>query len=154
MKNKLLIILILLLFPINVFAYSNYIIPGGTNIGIEVYNKGIMVIGFYKINNKFNTSELKLGDIITHIENERVFTVEEMVKSIENYVNNNKVNVTIIRNKEEKNIEFNLIEVDGVYKTGLYVKDSISGIGTLTYIDPKTKIYGALGHERHLWRSI
>ena len=34
-----------------------------------------------------------------------------------------------------------------MYKTGLYVKDSISGIGTLTYIDPNTKIYGALGHE-------
>ena len=54
MKKTIVTILILLLFPIQVFAYSNYIIPGGTNIGIEVYNKGIMVIGFYKINNKFN----------------------------------------------------------------------------------------------------
>ena len=27
------------------------------------------------------------------------------------------------------------------------VKDSITGIGTLTYIDPNTKIFGALGHE-------
>ena len=147
MKKSLITILILLLFPLQVFAYSNYIIPGGTNIGIEVYNKGIMVIGFYKINNKYNTNDLKLGDIITHIEGIRVFTVEDMVRSIENNVNNNKVNVTVIRNKEEKNIEFNLIKVDGVYKTGLYVKDSISGIGTLTYIDPETKIYGALGHE-------
>ena len=33
------------------------------------------------------------------------------------------------------------------YKTGIYVKDSISGIGTLTYIDPNTKLFGALGHE-------
>ena len=147
MKKSLITILILLLFPLQVFAYSNYIIPGGTNIGIEVYNKGIMVIGFYKINNKYNTNDLKLGDIITHIEGIRVFTVEDMVSSIENNVNNNKVNVTVIRNKEEKDIEFNLIKVDGVYKTGLYVKDSISGIGTLTYIDPETKIYGALGHE-------
>ena len=147
MKKSLITILILLLFPLQVFAYSNYIIPGGTNIGIEVYNKGIMVIGFYKINNKYNTNDLKLGDIITHIEGIRVFTVEDMVSNIENNVNNNKVNITVIRNKEEKNIEFNLIKVDGVYKTGLYVKDSISGIGTLTYIDPETKIYGALGHE-------
>ena len=147
MKKSLITILILLLFPLQVFAYSNYIIPGGTNIGIEVYNKGIMVIGFYKIDNKYNTNDLKLGDIITHIEGIRVFTVEDMVSSIENNVNNNKVNVTVIRNKEEKDIEFNLIKVDGVYKTGLYVKDSISGIGTLTYIDPETKIYGALGHE-------
>ena len=34
-----------------------------------------------------------------------------------------------------------------VYKTGLYIKDNITGIGTLTFIDPKTKLYGALGHE-------
>ena len=40
-----------------------------------------------------------------------------------------------------------LEKVDGVYKTGLYVKDEVTGIGTLTYIDPSTKIYGALGHE-------
>ena len=40
-----------------------------------------------------------------------------------------------------------VINEDGKYKTGLYVKDSIKGIGTLTYIDPNSKIYGALGHE-------
>ena len=36
---------------------------------------------------------------------------------------------------------------NGIYKTGLYVKDKVTGIGTLTYIDPSTSIYGALGHE-------
>ena len=38
-------------------------------------------------------------------------------------------------------------DTNGVYKTGLYVKDQINGIGTLTYIDPDSKIFGALGHE-------
>lgn len=37
--------------------------------------------------------------------------------------------------------------IEGTYKTGLYVKDKIVGIGTLTYIDPNTKTFGALGHE-------
>ena len=40
-----------------------------------------------------------------------------------------------------------MINVDNVVKTGLYVKDMVSGIGTLTFIDPETKLYGALGHE-------
>ena len=40
-----------------------------------------------------------------------------------------------------------VLDENGVYKTGLYVRDSISGVGTLTYIDPNTKLYGALGHE-------
>ena len=147
MKKKLLVILISLLFPLNVLAYSNYVIPGGNNIGIEVYNEGIIVIGFYKINNRYNTSELKIGDVITKINDIKVYTVDEMVNAIEKNVKDNKVSITVLRNKKEKIIEFNLINQEGVYKTGLYVKDSISGIGTLTYIDPETKIYGALGHE-------
>lgn len=147
MKKRLLIIFISLLFPLNVFAYSNYVIPGGNNIGIEVYNEGIIVIGFYKINNRYNTTELKIGDVITKINDIKVYTVDEMINAIEESVIDNKVNITILRNKKEKIIEFNLINQEGVYKTGLYVKDSISGIGTLTYIDPETKIYGALGHE-------
>jgi len=147
MKKRIIILLTILLFPLNIFAYSTYIIPGGNNIGIEVYNNGIMVIGFYKINNKFNTSELKIGDVITHINNIRVYTVNDMIKEIENNVKNNKVNITVLRNKNEETFTFNLINDNDVYKTGLYVKDSINGIGTLTYIDPETKIYGALGHE-------
>lgn len=153
MKKKIAILLISLLFPLNVFAYSNYVIPGGNNIGIEVYNEGIIVIGFYKINNRYNTSDLKIGDVITRINDTQVYTVDEMIKAIEESVKDNKVNITILRNKKENVIEFNLINQEGVYKTGLYVKDSISGIGTLTYIDPETKIYGALGHPKHFLRS-
>lgn len=147
MKKKVIIMLLILIFPLNVLAYSNYIIPGGNNIGIEVYNEGIIVIGFYKINNKYNTNDLKIGDVITKINNELVYTVDDLVRSIEKNVLNNKITLTIKRNDKEKTIDFELIKVDETYKTGLYVKDSVSGIGTLTYIDPETKIYGSLGHE-------
>ena len=145
--KKVVIFLILLLFPISVYAYSEYIIPGGNNIGIEIKNDGIIVIGFYKINNKYNTNDIKIGDVIVKINNNKVNTIEEMIKEIENNVLNNKITMTIKRNNKESDIEFNLINDNGIYKTGLYVKDTISGIGTLTYIDPETKIYGALGHE-------
>ena len=139
--------IISILFPLNVFAYSEYVIPGGNNIGIEVYNEGIIVIGFYKINNRYNTNDLKIGDVITKVNDNLVYTVNDMVKEIENNVVDNKVDITVLRKNEEKVINFNLVNQEGIYKTGLYVKDSVSGIGTLTYIDPKTKIYGALGHE-------
>ena len=49
MKRKLMILFLLIVFPFNVFAYSDYIIPGGNNIGIEVYNEGIIVIGLINI---------------------------------------------------------------------------------------------------------
>ena len=147
MKKKVIIFLILLLFPISVYAYSEYIIPGGNNIGIEVKNEGIIVIGFYKINNKYNTNDIKIGDVITKVNGNSVNNINDMVKEIESNVINDKVIITVKRNKKVENIDFNLINEDGIYRTGLYVKDTISGIGTLTYIDPETKIYGALGHE-------
>ncbi len=51
------------------------------------------------------------------------------------------------RGKQNETTTLNLTDENGTLKTGLYVKDMISGIGTLTYIDPESKIYGALGHE-------
>ncbi len=147
MNKRIIILILTLLIPINVLAYSEYIIPGGDNIGIEVYNEGVIIIGFYKINNKYNTNDLKIGDTIIKINNKNVYSVEEMVSAIENNVQDNMVQITVSRNKKEITYDFSLIIEGGVYKTGLYVKDSISGIGTLTYIDPETKIYGALGHE-------
>lgn len=145
--KKYLILICLMLFPFNVLAYSDYIIPGGQSIGIDINSKGIIIVGFYKVNNKYNNNNLKIGDIILKVENDEVNSINELVSSIEKNVKNNKVNITIKRNNKILNKEFILIKSNEKYKTGLYVKDSITGIGTLTYIDPETKIYGALGHE-------
>lgn len=152
-KNKLLIFLtfLSLIIPIPTLAYSNKVILGGENIGIEVQSQGIIIVGFYKVNNKdINlTNNIKIGDRITKINNKNVDTIDEMVNVIDSILKSNKkVELSLIRNNKEIKTTLQ-IEKDktGVYKTGLYVKDKISGIGTLTYIDPETKIYGALGHE-------
>lgn len=150
-KNKLLnaIILFLLIIPLNVFAYSSYIIPGGETIGIEVNSKGVLVVGFYKVNNSYigRSAGFEVGDRIIKLNNKEVNNISSMIETI-NKTDNNTVEFTILRGTSEKNISLNLSEdSDGVLKTGLYVKDSINGIGTLTYIDPSTNIFGALGHE-------
>lgn len=150
-KNKLLnaLILFLLIIPLNVFAYSSYIIPGGETIGIEVNSKGVLVVGFYKVNNSYigRSAGFEVGDRIIKLNNKEVNNISSMIETI-NKTDNNTVEFTILRGTSEKNISLNLSEdSDGVLKTGLYVKDSINGIGTLTYIDPSTNIFGALGHE-------
>jgi len=149
MKKKLLIFLTFLsmILPINVLAYSDQIIVGGENIGIEVKNDGVLIIGFYRINKEYNKNGLLIGDVIKKVNNTEINSINELTQAIEKEQKDNKVTLTIKRNNQEKKMQFNLIKEDGKFKTGLYVKDSISGIGTLTYIDPTTKIYGALGHE-------
>lgn len=150
-KNKLQkIILLLLLFimPLNVLAYSKEIIVGGETVGIEVNSKGVLVVGLYKVKDAYIAKEagFEIGDRITKLNNKEVNTISSMLEII----NNNKTNTvefTISRNDKEMNIPLTLVEENGISKTGIYVKDTITGIGTLTYIDPNTKIFGALGHE-------
>ena len=57
------------------------------------------------------------------------------------------IDIKLIRDNKELSLKASRTNQDGVYKTGIYVKDSIQGIGTLTFIDPETLKFGALGHE-------
>lgn len=150
MKKKITILFLsLFIFPLNVIAYSNKIIPGGKTIGISVKTPGVMVVGFYKINGKYNKAnpELRLGDYIIKINDTNINSVDDLVNVIDTYNNEEEITITYLRNKVEKKTKLKLIEVDGKYKTGIYIKDSVTGIGTLSYIDPESKVYGALGHE-------
>lgn len=150
LKNKLLLtILLLVIIPINVFAYSNYVIASGETIGIEVNSKGILVVGFYEVEGEYSAKEagFEIGDKIIKVDNTAVNSIEEMITVIENK-NTEKINFTIKRGSQEKKIVLSMKkDKNDILKTGLYVKDQINGIGTLTYIDPESRRFGALGHE-------
>lgn len=149
-KNKiLLLILLLVIVPINVFAYSNYIIASGETIGIEVNSKGVLVVGFYEVNNEFIAKDagFQIGDKIISIDGKDVNCINDMVNAIETK-NKTEINFKVTREKSQKELTLTMKEDENkVLKTGLFVKDKINGIGTLTYIDPETKRFGALGHE-------
>lgn len=138
-----------MLFPNIVFAYSKQIIVGGENIGINIQSKGILVVGFYKVNGKTikSSPEIKVGDYIIKVAGTEINSINELTNAIEKNLNEEKIDITILRDGKEINSTLSLLLDKNMYKTGLYVKDSLSGIGTLTYIDPNSKIFGALGHE-------
>jgi len=146
-KKKILVIAALLCFPLQVLAFSNKVVLGGQNVGITIQSDGILVVGFYKINGTLNNSKLSVGDYITKVDDNEVDNINELVSAIDSDVRDNSVDLTYRHNWDVKTTKLRLEEMNGVYKTGLYVKDSLTGLGTLTYIDPETKIYGALGHE-------
>lgn len=148
-KIFLMLLLSLLIIPTNVLAYSNKLIVGGQNIGIEVKTKGILVVGLYKVDNKLiaESSGLKPGDYITKVNNDFVRSIEDFTNEINNDDDKESVDIQYTRDNKSYNSTLNISNIDGELKTGLYVKDTISGIGTLTFIDPETKKFGALGHE-------
>lgn len=148
MKKIIMTLLLVFSFNTSVLAYSESVILGGDNIGIKVNTKGILVTGFYKINNKYlNKNNLRVGDYILSVNDEKVRDIDEFNELINKFVNDNKVNIKVLRNNDIISETLYLNKTNDGYKTGIYAKDSLTGIGTLTYIDPETGIYGALGHE-------
>ena len=141
-KTFLSILLSILFIPTFVFGYSDYLIVGGENIGINIKTDGVMVVGTYSK----TTSKLKNGDIILKVNNNDVHTIDELMNVI-SLSGCEDIFVSYRRNNNDYSTILDVYEENNVCKTGLYVKDSITGIGTLTYIDPNTKIFGALGHE-------
>ena len=147
-KNKLLLILFLstLIIPISANAYSEEVILGGENVGIEVNSNGVLIVGFYDVKGTSPGREagLKIGDTILKVDD----TVIQGITDLSKQFNNSKtLQITYKRGSITNETTLNLVQDNKIYKTGLYVKDSIVGIGTLTFIDPATKRFGALGHE-------
>lgn len=149
-KRKLLIFLIaFIIMPLNTLAYSKYLIPSGENIGITIKTNGILVVGFYDVDGKNIAYQqgVRLGDKIVSINDKEINSIKELSEEIKSDKEEIIVNLGIIRDDQTKNINLKLQkEKNGIYKTGMYVKDSITGIGTITFITLDKK-YGALGHE-------
>lgn len=145
-KNFMLFLTIIFIIPFTVLAYSDKVIVGGETVGIEVYSKGVYVVGFYKVNGDdiASSAGFKVGDVIVAVDDQKV----NSINTLNSFIDEAKsYEFTVLRNKKEEKITLTLEKEDNLIKTGLYVKDRINGIGTLSYIDPKTRIFGSLGHE-------
>lgn len=136
------------IMPQSLLAYSKYIVAGGENIGLSINNKGIIIAGFYKVEDKYPGYDagLNKGDVIKRANDKEVSSIDDFIGAIKES-DGKSLKLVYQRGKQNETTALNLTNENGTLKTGLYVKDMISGIGTLTYIDPESRIYGALGHE-------
>lgn len=149
MKKFISFMLVLYLFiPVSVFAYSDYVMASGKNIGIELKSDYVLVVGSYDINNHniLYESELQIGDKIKEVNGISVNSAYELNEAI-NKINKDNITVTYLRDDTIMKANIKLYKDGNNYKSGLYVKDTIRGVATLTYIDVDNKTYGALGHE-------
>ena len=136
------------IMPQSLLAYSKYIVAGGENIGLSINNKGIIIAGFYKVEDKYPGYDagLNKGDVIKRANDKEVSSIDDFIGAIKES-DGKSLKLVYQRGKQNETTTLNLTNENGTLKTGLYVKDMISGIGTLTYIDPESRIYGALGHD-------
>lgn len=128
------------------------VIPGGQSIGILVHAKGLMVIDTPLIVDKSGKkispakkAGIKVGDIVLSLNEIEINNEEKIQKLIQNEEN---ISVKIKRGNKTLNLSIKPIYSadEGEYKLGLLVKDGIAGVGTLSFYEPESKAYGALGH--------
>lgn len=130
------------------------VIPGGQSIGVRLNTDGVLVVGITeimdgnaKIHNLASNSGIRIGDTLTKIngiEIQNATHLSEIVKAS----NGNKLSLTVRRNEKKSIVDINPIksEQDGEYRLGLWVRDKTAGVGTLSFLHPDSKKFGALGH--------
>ena len=122
---------------------------GGNPIGISLNAQcGIVVSqsNFGKENKTVASKVLKEGDVIYKINGEEVNTLDDITTQIERS-EGGKICIEFYRNDKLCKANVNATkDVNENYKLGITVKDDVSGIGTLTYVNSKTAQFGALGH--------
>lgn len=148
----------------NIFEIKNFevnneqidIYAGGDIIGFTLNGDGVVVLGKSQVltqNGSFDTtknSNIKNGDIIKMIENEQIQSIADIYRVTNKNENKDReLKILLTRNgKEFETTIFNVYDKNsGIYKLGLWVKDDVSGIGTLTYIRTDNNRFGALGHS-------
>ena len=124
------------------------VIPIGKVIGLKLYTNGVLIVGLSEIENSkpYNEEEIKEGDTIIKIDDKYIETIEDLKEAVNNSKGNN-LNLTLNRNgsiftsniKPVKNKE-------DEYKLGLWVKDAATGVGTISFYEPNSKSFAALGH--------
>ncbi len=129
------------------------LIPCGDVFGVKFFTRGVMVLGSTDIDtasgyvNPASLADLRTNDIITHVNGSPVNTVEELAETVEKS-KGAILYVQYTRDGAEYGCELTpvLCKTDGRYKTGIWVRDSTAGIGTLTFYDPASGHFAGLGH--------
>ena len=129
------------------------LVPVGRAVGVKLFSDGVMVVGFSEVaSDQGRTAPardcgLKEGDIITHINRSEVDTVEEVQAALQQA---GDADMSIRALRDDRTVQFTARAVrcssDGQYKLGAWIRDSMAGIGTVTFWDPETGVFGALGH--------
>ena len=118
--------------------------PGGMPFGVKFHTNGVLIVG---ISNEIPNNGLRVKDIIVKINDTEVTTVEEVTGYIESS-DGNALKFTVLRGNESTDVIIKPIysETDSTYKTGIWIRDSTAGIGTVTFINPANGTFAGLGH--------
>ncbi len=139
---------------VNLTAYKDIkLYPGGMPFGVKFFTAGVLLVGFCDVDtesglvNPAYEAGLRLKDIITHVGGKEISGAVELTELVESS-GGAPLEIKYTRGEGEFTTTVTPIKSagDGKYKTGIWVRDSGAGIGTVSFIDPENHYFAGLGH--------
>ena len=129
------------------------VIPVGNIAGVKLYTNGVLVVGMSEIEGKDNkkykpyeNTGIEEGDTIVKINEEEIGSTNDLIEVV-NMSQGKEIKVEYIHEDDTKECSITPVETSSnEYKLGLWVRDSAAGVGTVSFYDPTTRTFGALGH--------
>lgn len=124
--------------------------PGGMLFGVRCATDGVLVSGLEAVTPGVcpaMDAGLCAGDIITEADGRQVTSVRALADTIASDTAGRTVSLTVIRSGERQTLGVTPVRAaDGVMRAGIRLRDNAAGIGTVTFIEPETNLFGGLGH--------
>ncbi len=132
---------------------KTYVQPVGEPFGIKIFTDGVMVVGMTDVDssnglvNPAKKAGIAIGDVIHTLNGAKVVSNEHLAALLEK-CNGKTVTLETSRGNDKRIVQLTPVrsKSDGLYKAGMWVRDSSAGIGTMTFYVPSTGMYGGLGH--------
>lgn len=128
------------------------VVPLGRAVGIKLFSDGVLVVGLSDLDTQAGPASpgrscgLKAGDVITHINGQEVDTIEQ-VQSILKEDGDQPLTLQACRSGKSMQLSVQAVpNAQGSYQLGIWLRDSMAGIGTMTFYDPDSGMFAALGH--------
>jgi stage IV sporulation protein B len=129
------------------------VIPVGQAVGIKLFSKGVLVVGLSDVETGSGVVSparecgLRSGDIITQINSESINSIDQVTDLIQQ-LEGEEMSLRVSRGSKTLQLTGEAVQClsDGTFRLGAWLRDSMAGIGTVTYYDPDTGQFAALGH--------
>ena len=141
-----------LLLSTGTAAFAEKLVPGGSAVGIRMTTDGVVIAELLtlELNGKSVSpaadAGLKKGDVITKLNGHEVHSSEDFLSAVAK-LDGGPAQITVLRGHKEKQLTVQPAVCEDGAKLGIALRGGICGVGTLTFYDPETGLYGALGHS-------
>ena len=121
------------------------LVPAGHTIGVKLFAEGVLVVGLSDGDTPARQCGLREGDIMLAFNGVEIESTEHLQRLLSD---NGAARATMRVQRGAKTLTMPVTpeEHDGTCRLGAWIRDSMAGIGTMTFYDPERRVFGALGH--------